>query len=70
IAYLYKRQLTDLYLKAKRKIENNDFKSVRLKKRQPYSENIIYFRLDRKYRAFATRENDALYVFKISDHQK
>ncbi len=69
VDYMQKHQLVSLYIKAKEKIERDDFRSVQLRKRQPHSNNIWYFRIDRKYRALATREKGNLYVFKISDHQ-
>jgi len=69
VEYLKKRNLVKQYLKAKRNILNNNFKTVRLKRRQPQSENIWYFRISKKYRALAEKVGDKLYVFKISDHQ-
>ncbi len=69
ITYLKKRGLIAKYLKAKNNIIGDDFRAVDLKKRQPYSDNIWYFRIDKKYRALAEKVDDTLYVFHISDHQ-
>ena len=69
IDYLIKRGISKQYLKAKENIVSGNFKAVDLKKRQPYSENIWYFRISKKYRALAERVGDTLYVFNISDHQ-
>ena len=64
-----KRGIIKQYLKAKENILSGNFHAVDLKKRQPHSENIWYFRITRKYRALAERVGDKLYVFHISDHQ-
>jgi ribosomal protein S19E (S16A) len=69
VEYLKKRNIVKQYLKAKKNILNNNFKTVNLKKRQPQSESIWYFRISKKYRALAEKVGDKLYVFKISDHQ-
>jgi hypothetical protein len=54
---------------AKKQIVQGNFKAVNLKKRQPYVENLWYFRITGKYRAIAERVGNKLYVFHISDHQ-
>ena len=69
IAYLKKRNIVSPYLKAKKQLVQGNFKAVNLKKRQPYSENLWYFRITGKYRAIAERVGNKLYVFHISDHQ-
>ncbi len=69
ISYLKKRDLTKLYLKAKENILSGNFRAVDLKKRHPYSENIWYFRISKKYRALAEKVDEKLYVFHISNHQ-
>lgn len=69
ITYLKKRGITKQYLKAKEHILNDNFRAVNLKKRQPSSENIWYFRINKKYRALAEKVDDTLFVFHISDHQ-
>jgi hypothetical protein len=67
--YLKKRNLTKQYLKVKQDIVNDNYKAVDLKKRKPHSNNIWYFRITKKYRAFAEKIDNTLYVFHISDHQ-
>lgn len=68
VVYL-KKNLTKQYLKVKQDICDNNFRAVDLKKRQPYSDNIWYFRINKKYRAFAEKVDNTLFVFHISDHQ-
>lgn len=69
VLYLKKRNIVKPYLKAKEHIVSGNFRAVNLKKRQPYSENIWYFRITKKYRALAEKVGETLYVFHISDHQ-
>jgi len=70
ISYLKKRNLVDKWKKAKDFLLKNDFKSVDLKKRNPYKTEKYYFRLDKKYRAFCFfEEGGILKVFEINDHQ-
>jgi len=69
ILAIKKYGITKQYLKAKENILSGNYYAVDLKKRQPHSENIWYFRISKKYRALAERVNDTLYVFHISDHQ-
>ncbi len=54
---------------ANEKIQEGHYQEVQLKKRQPKSKNIYQFRITRKYRAFAIKENGSLIIFHISDHQ-
>ncbi len=69
ISYLKKRGLVSKYLKAKNNILQDNFRAVDLKKRRPHTDNIWYFRINKKYRALAEKIDDKLYVFYISDHQ-
>ncbi len=69
ISYLKKRGLVAKYLKAKSNISQNNFRAVDLKKRKPHSDNIWYFRIDKKYRALAEKVDNKFFVFHISDHQ-
>ncbi|QMU64474.1 MAG: hypothetical protein GKR88_09390 [Flavobacteriaceae bacterium] len=69
IKYLTKRSITKQYRKAKQHIMAGNAKSVLLKPRQPKNSGIYQFRITRKYRAFAVKENNSLFVFEISDHQ-
>ena len=63
ITYLKKRNLTKQYLKAKQHIISNNFRAVDLKKRQPYSEDIWYFRITKKYRALAEKIEETFIFF-------
>jgi len=69
VDYLKKRKLEARYLKAKEYIETGLLSKVDFRKRQPKDKNIWYFRISKKYRAFAELQNDRLIVFHISDHQ-
>ena len=61
--------MTLQYLQAKHNILNNNYKAVDLRKRKPKTDNIWYFKINKKYRALAEKVDDTLYVFTISDHQ-
>lgn len=70
VEYLEARNITQLYLKAKRYLELGYFGQVDLRKRKPKTEGIFYFRITKKYRAlgyFASK--DTFIVVEISDHQ-
>ena len=70
VPYLESRQLTKAYLKAKSYIEQGMYELVDLRKREPKSLNVFYFRINRKYRAFGyINKNHELIVTDISDHQ-
>lgn len=51
IGYLKERNITKPYLKAKQYIEMEYYGQVDLRKREPKTEGIFYFRITRKYRA-------------------
>lgn len=69
VAYIKKHQLLTEYKKAKNYIVLGHYQQVQLKKRKPHSKGIWYFRITRKYRAFAKIKDGILEVFEISDHQ-
>jgi len=54
---------------AKSSFQNEDELLVDFRKRQPKEKNIWYFRISKKYRAFAELQDDRLIVFHISHHQ-
>ena len=66
---IIKYNLSKQYKKACRYISAEQFYKVQLKIRQPKNKGIYQFRISRKYRAFAFKEGDTLYIFEISDHQ-
>jgi hypothetical protein len=69
LPYLEKRDLLPQYVKAKRKLQKGDTSGVQLRKRQPKSSDVWYFRINRQYRAFCFRDGDTLVVFEVNDHQ-
>ena len=42
---------------------------VDLRKRKPKNTNLLYFKIDKKYRAIGYVENSVFIVTEISDHQ-
>ncbi len=69
VDYIKKRNLVKPYLKAKKFMENGLYEIVDLRKRKPKSANILYFKIDKKYRAIGYVENNTFIVTEISDHQ-
>ena len=69
VTYLKSRHILKEYKKAKGYITEGHYQQVQLKKRHPYSSGIWYFRITRKYHAYAKKEQNRLVVFEISDHQ-
>lgn len=69
IKSIHKYGLEKQYLKACSHIEAQNYKAVFLKLREPKSLEIYQFRITKKYRAFAFKEENSLYVYQISDHQ-
>lgn len=70
VDYIKSRNLSKPYLKAKKYIESGLFELFDLRKRQPKTYNIFYFKITSKYRAFGyINEKNDLIVTEISDHQ-
>ena len=67
--YLKKRQLIKIYRKQKALIRSGYFELVDMKKMNPKSEGIYYFRINNKYRAIGFIENNTFVVTEIWDHQ-
>ena len=67
---IMKLGLTKQYVKACEYIEMGNYKAVFLKPRKPKVLGVFQFRITKKYRALAFKENDSLFVYKISDHQE
>lgn len=61
--------ITKQYIKVKKYIEEGNYLSVQLKKRKPKNKGIWYFRITKKFRAFARIKNEILVVYHIDDHQ-
>ena len=70
ISYLKKRKLFQQYKKQETFILEWAFSKVQLGLRSPKSLGIYYFRINKQYRAFATKEWNRLVVFKIYDHKR
>ncbi len=69
--YLQDRNLTKQYKKSKKNILSWMHTGNRLKYREPKQERIIYFRINRQFRALCRLvENKKLVVFDIDKHQK
>ncbi len=66
---LQKYNLQKQFLKACNYIREDQQHKVQLKLRKPKNLGIYQFRITKKYRALAIKENNSLYVFEISDHQ-
>ncbi len=69
VSYLENRKIDKQYRKAKKYILDWFYKNVNLKVREPKSEWIYYFRINKQYRALCKLENDVLKVFDIDNHQ-
>jgi len=69
LAYLNLRDLCKKYQKQKHFLLEGKLQSVDFKKRKPYSKDIYYFRVDKKFRAYCYFDKKILRVFKIDDHQ-
>ncbi len=67
--YLQKHALLPAFKKAQYALEKGHYSQVQLRKREPKSTGIWYFRITQKYRAYAKKVNETLLVFEISDHQ-
>ena len=64
-----KYNLKKQYKKTCNYIREGQYQKVQLKLRKPKKLGIYQFRISKKYRAFAIKKNNALFVFEISDHQ-
>lgn len=69
LPYLEKRNLSKQYIKAKLSVEHGYTSGTQLRKREPKSDDVWYFRINRQYRALCYRDGDTLTVFAIDDHQ-
>lgn len=69
VAYIKKRNIVKPYLKAKSHMEKGFYELVDLRKRKPKSANLLYFKIDKKYRAIGYVENNIFIITEISDHQ-
>lgn len=69
ITYLEERWLVKQFEKATTLICHGYVQSVQLKLRQPKSDNIYYFRINKQFRAWCTLEGSTLIVFHIDNHQ-
>ena len=68
-AYCDSKGIGPHYEKAKALLKLGYSSTVQLRKRQPATDNIRYFRINRKWRAWCYKEGNVLCVFHIDDHQ-
>lgn len=69
IEYLESRNLLKQYKKAKNYILSGKFTTVQLRKKEPKSLNIWYFRINQQYRAIGYIEQNIFYIIAVDDHQ-
>lgn len=69
LQYLEKKNLRKQYIKAKWNVEHDHTSGTQLRKREPKSDDMWYFRINRQYRALCYRDGDTLIVFDVDDHQ-
>ncbi len=69
IEYIKKRNLVKPYLKAKKYMELEFYQQVDLRKRHPKGAGILYFKIDKKYRAIGYIDDIGFVVTEVSDHQ-
>ena len=65
----HKYQIFKQYQKSCRYINLGLYETVDLKLLKPKSAGVYQFRITKKFRDLATKQNGVLYVFHISDHQ-
>jgi len=67
--YLNLRNLEEQFEKCCCDIESGNLRKVDFKKRQPKTDNIFQFRINRKFRGFGYLRGEEFFIFAISDHQ-
>ncbi len=67
--YLKKHRLIKQFKNAVEKLKLGNPSGLDFKRRKPKNLGIWSFRISKKYRAWATKENDILIIYKIDDHQ-
>lgn len=69
ITYIEKRGLKNQYQKICKFILQGHLKNVNLKIREPKSQEMWYFRINKQYRALCKIQWSILYVVEIDNHQ-
>lgn len=69
IAYLESRFLLSQYKKAKQNILMGNIAGAQLKYRNPKQDGILYFRINKQFRAWCEKRDKVLIVFRIDNHQ-
>lgn len=69
VIYLKKRNLISQYKKCKALLLIWLYKNVDFRKREPKTDDIYYFRINKQYRAIGFIENKTFKVLKIDNHQ-
>ena len=67
--FLFKRNLLNQYKKSKINILSWNYIWNKIWYKKPKKDEIIYFRINRQYRALCRLEKDILIVFDIDNHQ-
>ncbi len=67
--YLKKHTILAQYKKVKAHILAGHYTGAQLRKRRPKTDDIWYFRINKKFRALAYLDGVTLKVFSIDDHQ-
>ena len=67
--YLQERELLNQYKKAKAQILSWNYISNKISYRKPKKDEILYFRINKQFRALARLNWDLLIVFEIDNHQ-
>lgn len=67
--YLEIRNILKQYKKSKTNILNWNYTWNKIWYKQPKKDEIIYFRINKQYRALCRFENSVLIVFSIDNHQ-
>ena len=70
LKYLQERELLNQYRKAKEQILSWNYIWNKLSYRKPKSDEILYFRINKQFRALARFNWNLLIVFEIDNHQK
>ncbi len=71
LKYLKERDLIKQYKKAKNNILSGNYTGNKLWYKQPKQDGILYFRINKQYRALCRIiENKSMIVFDIDNHQK
>ncbi|NDK08920.1 hypothetical protein EOM39_06815 [Candidatus Gracilibacteria bacterium] len=69
LEFLEKRNLISQYKKSKQNILNGVYSGNKLGYKEPKKSGILYFRINKQFRALCRFDGDNLIVFNIDNHQ-